>query len=76
MAYDENLAVRIRKYLSERKEFQVQEKRMFDGLAFMVNDKMCINVGDQRLMRRFDPDLTESLSTSGFCVDDYEGKRI
>lgn len=33
----------------------VEEKRMFGGVMFMVNDKMCISVGKNRLMCRIDP---------------------
>lgn len=32
---------------------------MFGGLAFMVNGKMCINVGKDRLMCRIDPAMHE-----------------
>ncbi|WP_107038180.1 TfoX/Sxy family protein [Brumimicrobium mesophilum] len=35
---------------------------MFGDLAFLVNGKMCINVGGERLLCRFDPDLTEFLA--------------
>jgi TfoX/Sxy family transcriptional regulator of competence genes len=34
---------------------RVEEKRMFGGVMFMVNDKMCISVGKNRLMCRIDP---------------------
>jgi TfoX/Sxy family transcriptional regulator of competence genes len=34
---------------------RVEEKRMFGGIMFMVNDKMCISVGRNRLMCRIDP---------------------
>ncbi|MBX2966706.1 MAG: TfoX/Sxy family protein [Cyclobacteriaceae bacterium] len=63
MAYDHNLAARVREYLSEIDELQVEEKAMFGGLAFMINKKMCINIGDDMLMCRFDPTLTKELST-------------
>ncbi len=75
MAYDNNLAIRVRKYLCEMEEFQVKEKKMFGGLAFMINDKMCINVGDNQLMCRFDPELTEQLSVrTGFLPMIMKGK--
>ena len=62
MAYDNKLAIRVREYLNKSEKFQVVEKKMFGGLAFMINDKMCINVGDDLLMCRFDPERTEELS--------------
>ncbi len=75
MAYDNNLAIRVREYLSVMEDFQVEEKKMFGGLAFMVHDKMCINVGDNQLMCRFDPELTEQLSErTGFLPMIMNGK--
>jgi|SRR5690606_36293509 len=75
MPYDPNLAARIREYLSRKEDFQVEEKKMFGGLAFMVNGKMCINVGDNLLMCRFDPALTEGLSQrAGFLPLTMKGK--
>lgn len=35
---------------------------MFSGLAFMVNDKMCVNVSGQELMCRFNPGLQEEVA--------------
>ena len=32
---------------------------MFGGITFMVNGKMCISVGRNRLMCRIDPELHE-----------------
>ncbi len=32
---------------------------MFGGITFMVNGKMCISVGPNRLMCRIDPELHE-----------------
>lgn len=60
MAYDEQLAQRVREALSDVKN--VEEKKMFGGLAFLVNDKMCINVGDDRLMCRFDRQQQEEIA--------------
>ena len=62
MAYNEKLADRVREALSEVPKIKVEEKRMFRGLAFMVNGKMCVNVSGDELMCRFDPDQQESLS--------------
>ncbi len=33
---------------------------MFGGIAFMVNGKMCVTVGHNRIMARIDPKLHES----------------
>ena len=75
MPYDNNLADRVREYLSKMDDFDIFEKKMFGGLAFMVNDKMCINVGEEQLMCRFDPELTEQLSErTGFLPMIMNGK--
>ena len=50
MAYDEDLAHRVRELLSGTAG--VQEKRMFGGLAFMVDGTMCVTVGKDRIMCR------------------------
>ena len=55
MAYNEKLADRVRTALAEIPK--VEEKRMFRGVAFMVNGKMCITVGDDEIMCRIDPAL-------------------
>jgi TfoX-like protein len=62
MGYDTKLADRIREHLSGFSEFKVEEKKMFRGLTFMVNDKMCISVSGQNLMCRFDPTLQEEVA--------------
>lgn len=62
MAYSSKLADKVREYLSGIENLKIEEKKMFGGLAFMINDKMCVNVGDDLLMCRFDPEQTEELS--------------
>ncbi len=66
MAYDTFLADRVREYLASFPNLSIEEKRMFGGLAFLVNDKMCVNVSGERLMCRFDPVLHESLAEHPF----------
>ena len=53
MAYNEKLADRIREALADLPD--VVEKKMFRGVTFMVNGKMCISVGDDEIMCRIDP---------------------
>ena len=62
MAYDTQLANKIRELLSDKREIKVEEKQLFGGLAFMVNGKMCINVSGDNLMCRFDPALQDVIS--------------
>lgn len=60
MAYNEQLADRTREMIA-RTHSDVEEKRMFGGLCFMVNGKMCVGVESERMMVRFDPALTDEL---------------
>ena len=62
MAYDTKLADRIREYLSVIPKIKIEEKKMFRGLTFMVNDKMCVCVSGDNLMCRFDPALQDELA--------------
>lgn len=61
MPYDLKLADRIRTYLSDFPKLKIQEKKMFRGLTFMVNGKMCVCVSGENLMCRFDPLLHEEI---------------
>jgi TfoX/Sxy family transcriptional regulator of competence genes len=54
MAYDEKLGDRIRELLEPRRG--ITERKMFGGLAFMVNGNMFIGVADDDLMVRVGPD--------------------
>jgi TfoX/Sxy family transcriptional regulator of competence genes len=54
MAYDVHLADRIRSILQSAGEFS--EKKMFGGLAFMVNGHMCCGVVRTDLVLRLTPD--------------------
>lgn len=55
MAYDQNLANRVREKFVELTN--VTEKEMMGGLTFMYNDKMCVGIIKDELMCRIDPDL-------------------
>ena len=60
MAYDEDLANRIRELLAA--EPDVVERRMFGGLAFLINGNMSVSAsGRGRLMLRCDPAETKEL---------------
>lgn len=54
MAYDEAVAVRLRKVLSRRKG--VSERKMFGGLAFLMNGHMCCGVIDNNVVLRLGKD--------------------
>jgi len=75
MAHNEKLAEKIRMAFSEIPN--VEEKKMFGGLAFLVNDKMCINVSGDNLMCRFDPKLEDIISKKkGYLTVVMRGKEM
>lgn len=60
MAYDEDLANRIRELIASDPD--VSEKRMFGGLAFLVGGHMAVAASGQGgLIVRVDPEQTEAL---------------
>jgi TfoX/Sxy family transcriptional regulator of competence genes len=62
MAYDEELANRLRECLQD--EAGVTEKRMFGGLAFLVDGNLAVSAsGKGGLMLRADPARSPSLLT-------------
>lgn len=50
-----------------QKETNIEEKKMFGGLCFMVNDKMCVGVKKERLMFRLDPGLFDEVIEKEGC---------
>ena len=77
MAYNTKLADRIRRYLDRVPRLQVEEKKMFSGLAFLVNGKMCVNVSGDDLMCRFNPDLVDEVAErAGFQPMIMKGKQL
>ncbi len=65
MAYNEKLTKRVREAL--RHLPKVEEKKMFRGITFMVDDKMCISVGDDRIMCRIDPTIHDEVIKRKNC---------
>ncbi len=57
MAFDEVLAARIRDVLGGTEG--LAEKRMFGGVAFLVNGNMCCGVHDDEVIVRVDPESAE-----------------
>ena len=58
MAYDEALAARVRKHLGKRKG--IAEKKMFGGLAFLLNGNMSVGLHGAELIVRLDPSETDA----------------
>jgi TfoX/Sxy family transcriptional regulator of competence genes len=74
MAYNEKLADRTRDIISLTHK-NVEEKAMFGGLCFMVNDKMCVGVEKERLMVRLDPAMYDEVIEKEGCKPmDFTGR--
>lgn len=58
MAYNEQLSNRIREALAGLPD--VEEKLMFGGVCYMVNNKMCVGVIKDEMMCRIGPDAYEA----------------
>lgn len=74
MAYSEKLVDRVRESLQHLPN--VEEKKMFQGLTFMVDDKMCIGIRDEEIMCRIDPEVYESALERIGCRPMIHGKRV
>jgi TfoX/Sxy family transcriptional regulator of competence genes len=62
MAFDETLAERIRERLGTRPD--VEERRMFGGIGFLVAGNMCCGVHRDELIVRLDRDAGAALLAS------------
>jgi hypothetical protein len=74
VAYNEDLADRIREFLSGQSA--VREQRMFGGLSFLVNGKLALSAnrgGD--LMLRVDPAAVDKLLERGARIAEMGPKR-
>ena len=57
MAFDENLAARIRHALARKKG--VEEKKMFGGVGFLLHGNLLVGVWKDSLIARLGPDEGE-----------------
>lgn len=74
MAYEEELADRVRRHFRGA-EVAWEEKKMMGGLCFMVDEKMCVGVSEDRLMVRLDPaDYEAALARPGAEPMDFTGR--
>lgn len=75
MAYDEELAQRIREHFQDR--LDVTEKKMFGGICFMVSGHMCCGIVHDHLMARVGPDNYESCLKRDYVKEmDFTGKPL
>ena len=74
MAYDEEIATRVRKALGRKK---TDERKMFGGIAFMLNGHMCCGVSDDKVVLRLGNEgAAAALGESGVDEMDFTGKPI
>lgn len=77
MPYSTSLADRIRTYLKTFPKLKIEEKKMFSGLAFMINGKMCVNVSGENIMCRFDRESQHEISNKkGYQPMIMKGKAL
>jgi TfoX/Sxy family transcriptional regulator of competence genes len=76
MAYDEDLADRLRELLAG--EEGVTEKKMFGGLAFLVNGNMAVSAShDGGVLVRVDPaDTDEALERPDVALMEMRGRTM
>jgi len=75
MAFDEELAERIRAYLADDLSFS--ERRMFGGLAFLCLGNMAFGIiGDGLLVRVHRDDYDEILARPHARVMDFTGRAM
>ena len=56
MAFDEDLAERVREVLPDDVMARMTERKMFGGLAFMLDGNMVVGIMSDELMARLGPD--------------------
>lgn len=75
MAYDEDLAQRVRLLMKRRKGFS--ERKMFGGICFMLHGNMCCGVTRDRLMLRLgEKNAQKALQEPDTKEMDFTGKPL
>jgi TfoX/Sxy family transcriptional regulator of competence genes len=73
MAFDEELAERVRDVLVDRAD--LTEKRMFGGLTFLLGGNMCCGVHESHLILRLGPERAEqALEAAHVGPMDFTGR--
>ena len=75
MSYSEALAERIRRRLARRRN--VEEKKMFGGIGFLLNGNMCVGVWKDSLIARVGPEQYEEALQEPFVGEfDITGRAM
>lgn len=76
MAYNEFLVDRITRFFKENR-ISFYEKKMFGGVCFMVDEKMCVGVMREEIMARINPNIYEdSLEKVGCKEMNFTGRSM
>ena len=77
MAYEEKVARRVRAALASAGAPEVAVRKMFGGLALMVNGHMCVGVVGEKLMLRVGPAAhADALAQPHAREMDFTGKPL
>jgi len=75
VAFDEDLAERVREALPADVLARVTERKMFGGLAFMLDGNMLVGIVGDELMARLGPDAAdEALEHAHVRIMDFSGR--
>ena len=75
MAYNEQLAIKIRTMLKETPD--IEEKKMFGGLCFLLKGHMLCGVEKERFMFRVGKEQeTQALNRPGSTIIEFNGRRM
>lgn len=66
MPYNEKLAGRVRELIAVT-HHHVKEQKMFSGICFMINEKMCVCVQKNHIMVRLNPDIFAEVAEKEGC---------
>ena len=72
MAYNEELAFRIKEHFTAMKIEEIQQKKMFGGVAFLYKSKMTVGVTNNDLMVRvIEEKMKKIMTMSGVREMDF-----
>ncbi len=76
MPANEELTNKIREALYNNGVTNVEEKKMFNGICFMVNGKMCVCASNDEMLCRVGPFYLDALEMHGIRGMIRDGKAL
>jgi TfoX/Sxy family transcriptional regulator of competence genes len=74
MAYSEYLSEKVENFL-DNLFINYKSKRMFGGVCYMIDNKMCLGVVHEEMMCRIDPEIYEETLKTQNCKEmNFTGK--